>query len=318
MNSENSINTSWNFLKGFETSLHRGGHHAAFPSGIEMISMDFTTDSTSKHYFSIDQAPVIFSFQISGHTQGEVAHSIIRSKRVAGGPGKAIISYYPESLFRSKLYERQHYKFVNIYIAPCRLWKILDEELDQVPAEVCQILLNSVQQPYDLILNMPPHVRMTVHQIFNCPYRGVLKRLYLESKSMELIISLLWEAKHVPLENRKLQLRHLDRERIHFAKEILLSDMGNPPSLHELAKKTGLNEHKLNRGFKQEFGTTVYKLYQVHRIEESKDILDEGRLNIDETAYLLGFSDTTHFINHFKNYFGTTPGAYLKNSQSRQ
>ncbi len=318
MLSTHQINTSWSFLKGFEAFPPENVHHAAFSSGMEMLSMDFTADSSSEHVVSIDQSPISFSFHISGHVQGEVVHSMTRSEYVTSEPGKTGIFFTPESRFRTKLFDRQHYRVITIYIDPHCLREKLDEEMDQVPAGLHEILQNSAQLPYNQKINTTPHIRMVLDQIFNCPYHGALKKLFLECKSVELMISQLSEAAQAPVENRRPRLQPLDRERIHFAKEILLSDMGNPPSLHDLAKKSGLNENKLNRGFKQEFGTTVYKFYQMHRIKRAKEILDEGRLNIDETAHFLGFFDTTHFIKHFKNYFGTTPGIYFKNGPSGQ
>ncbi|PIE73105.1 MAG: hypothetical protein CSA19_02055, partial [Deltaproteobacteria bacterium] len=72
-------------------------------------------------------------------------------------------------------------------------------------------------------------------------------------------------------------------------------------------KKSGLNENKLNQGFRQEFGMTVYQYYQQCRIIRAQELLDEGRLNLDTTAQMLGFSDTSHFIRQFKRYFGIPP-----------
>lgn len=315
-NSPRRIKTSWPFLKGLEQTPAGKINHMSFSSGVELVCMDFISDATSEHGFAINRSPIFFSFTVSGYAGGKVSHSMTRNEEMTGEPGTAAIAYYPDSRSRSKLLEHQHYKVVNIYISPHSLYEKFDQELDQVPRSMHQILKNSVLSSYFQKINMSPHAKMVVDQIFNCPYTGSLKKLYLETKSMELIICQLAETAHAPVEINSLPLQSSERERIHFAKEILLGDMGNPPSLHTLARQTGLNEIKLNRGFKQEFGMTVYKLYQMHRIKQSKEILDEGRLNIDETAQFLGFFDTTHFIKQFKNYFGTTPGAYLKDTLS--
>ncbi len=170
-----------------------------------------------------------------------------------------------------------------------------------------------IKTPFILKRKISPMTRLTVNQIFNCPYKGALRKLYLECKSMELLVCQLGDMAQEPVHNASyFSLHSLDRERIHFAREILTRDMGQPPSLHELAKKSGLNENKLNQGFRQEFGMTVYQYYQQYRIICSQELLDEGRLDLDEIAQVLGFSDTSHFIRQFKRYFGITPGAYLK------
>jgi len=46
-------------------------------------------------------------------------------------------------------------------------------------------------------------------------------------------------------------LRLADIERIHEARDILISNMQNPPSLFNLARQVGLNDTKLKRGFRQ-------------------------------------------------------------------
>ena len=314
--SSKPANTSWSFLKTFEAPLTGATRHESFSSGIEMISLDFTAASEVEHVFSIGRSPIIFSFHISGYGQGEVSHSALSRERLRKEPGKATISYNPGAKFKSRMFDHQHYRALNLYISPHRLFEKLEEEMDQVPDGLHRILQHSAQLPFNQEISMPPQMRMIVDQIFNCPFKGAMKKLYLESKCMELVVSELLAAKQSRAQKQPMKMTPVDRERIHLAREVLLKDLTTPPSLQGLAKRAGLNENKLNRGFKQEFGMTVYKFYQMHRINRSREILDEGRLNIDETAHLLGFFDTTHFIKHFKQYFGTTPGTYLKNSRS--
>ena len=40
-----------------------------------------------------------------------------------------------------------------------------------------------------------------------------------------------------------------------------------------------------------------------------------GLLNVSEVAYAVGYSNVDHFSQSFKSRFGTTPGAYRRNSQ---
>ncbi len=156
---------------------------------------------------------------------------------------------------------------------------------------------------------------MTLDQILNCPYQGALGQMYLEGKLLELIVHQMSQLSDPEdVQRNHLRLRPDDLDRIHEAKDILISDMENPPSLLELANKAGLNDTKLKRGFRQVFGTTVFGFFRNHRINKSRELLNQGKLNLDEIAYLSGFCDTSHFIKNFSKHFGTTPGAYLKQS----
>lgn len=309
---QQNIETSWDFLKALEAFSSHGFQHLALPSGIELLLMNFKPDASVKHTFSIDQSPIIFSFHILGRGRSTISHSLTRKKSVDSEHGKSIISFNPESSCKAEILGQQHYRALSIYISPGRLYAQFNEELDQVPRYLHPVLENSDQTPFNHVVNMTPHTRMILDQIYNCPYQGVFRKLYLEGKSIELIVQQLWEVAQMPVQNYKWRLHPVDIERIHKVKDILISDLENPPMLKELAKRTGLNDTKLKMGFLQVFGTTAYEYFRTYRINKSREILDQGKLNIDETAYLLGFHDATHFIKNFKNYFGTTPGTYLK------
>lgn len=98
-----------------------------------------------------------------------------------------------------------------------------------------------------------------LQQILNCPHQGLIKRAYLESKAIELMALVLEQEVAIQQgETKKVSLKPEQIERIHYAKEILLQDLGNPPSLEELARQAGLNEFILKKGFRNCFGTTVF------------------------------------------------------------
>jgi AraC-like DNA-binding protein len=154
---------------------------------------------------------------------------------------------------------------------------------------------------------------MILDQIYNCHYQGAFYNIYLESKSMELILRLLWET----AESRepKISDRFIpdhDKACIFRARDILIKAVDTPPSLKALAQKAGINDTKLKRGFRQMFGTTVFGYLRKYRMEQAEKILSQGTMNVDETAYTLGFHDTAHFIRQFRQHYGTTPGTYLK------
>lgn len=102
-------------------------------------------------------------------------------------------------------------------------------------------------------------MQAVVQQILHCPYQGVTKRIYLQAKVFELLAlqieSLLADQK---TKHNFHQLKPEDIDRIHHARDILLSHLNNPPSLVDLARAAGINDYKLKIGFRQVFGTTVF------------------------------------------------------------
>ena len=88
--------------------------------------------------------------------------------------------------------------------------------------------------------------------------------------------------------------------------------MDDPPSLPELAKQVGLNERKLQQGFQELFGTTVFGVLHDYRMERAKQLLETERMTVGAIANAVGISHRGYFATAFKRKFGTTPRDYLK------
>lgn len=125
---------------------------------------------------------------------------------------------------------------------------------------------------------------MIVDQIYNCPYRGALRLRYLESKCMELVVRQLWETARISGAASLKPIKDRDRRQVHLARDILIQDLENPPSVKKLAKKSGMSYTGLKRGVRSVFGTTVHGYLRHHRLDRSREILASGRMNVDETA----------------------------------
>ncbi|UZJ40543.1 AraC family transcriptional regulator [Prosthecochloris sp. SCSIO W1101] len=274
--------------------------------------MDFRAHMPVNHIFSIGQAPLIFSFHMSGFGCARMTYSLTRRETVNGEPGKAIISFTPDSRCETETLLGQHYRVFNIYISPSHLYSQLGEELDIVPRAFRPALEGSGTFPYIRSSAMTVQTRVILDQIFNCPYQGRLRSMHLEYKSMELIIRQLYEAQGSEVKVRQSTLCPSDIERIREAERILTNDLKNPPTLEEMARQIGINTTKLKKGFREVFGTTAYALLREERLKRADRLLREDHMSITEIAHYLGFSDTSHFIREFSKHFGTTPGRFSR------
>ena len=97
---------------------------------------------------------------------------------------------------------------------------------------------------------------------------------------------------------------------IEKVRSYLLLHLDNPPKLTELAKLFMLNEKKLNRAFKAQYGCTIYAFVIEARMQKAKNLLLANH-NVNELAMLLGYQSVSHFIKVFKSYHGCTPGEAL-------
>ena len=161
--------------------------------------------------------------------------------------------------------------------------------------------------------DIQPLMATALQQILNCPYRGLIKRVYIESKVIELLALVLADEAAIQQgQVQQLELKPEQLERIHYAKEILLREMYNPPSLAELARQVGLNDFLLKKGFRQVFGNTVFGELQAHRLELAKQLLLEGSLSAGEISRLAGYASPNSFARAFRQKFGLTPTTYRK------
>lgn len=100
--------------------------------------------------------------------------------------------------------------------------------------------------------------------------------------------------------------------KIKMAKEIVINNMNNPPSLSDLAKEVGLNIKKLKSDFKEFYGVPVFSFLLNYKMELAKKLLQENKLNVNEISSHLGYSSSSHFIAAFKRKFGITPKQFSK------
>lgn len=146
-----------------------------------------------------------------------------------------------------------------------------------------------------------------INAIVDCKYQAELKKMFLLSKSIELLV-LQADAYNKAKQAPKFLKTEYDQERIVYAREYLISHLDMPPSLTDLARVAGINEYKLKKGFKETFGNTVFGYLAETRLELAKTDLLERKKSVTEIAFELGYSSVQHFSNAFKKKFGVSPG----------
>jgi AraC family transcriptional regulator, transcriptional activator of the genes for pyochelin and ferripyochelin receptors len=157
----------------------------------------------------------------------------------------------------------------------------------------------------------PLHLNLALHQaireVLNCRFQAPLKKLFLYSKALEILVLQAEAFEQAQLHPPRTVRTEYDQERLLFARDYLLQHLQMPPTLPELARLAGLNEFKLKRGFKEQFGQTVFGYLADFRLQEARAQLIEGRKTASELAFELGYSSLQHFSAAFKKKFGVSP-----------
>ena len=159
--------------------------------------------------------------------------------------------------------------------------------------------------------NISPSMAIVLSQMFHYNLNPSIKNLYYKGKGYELL-SLYFNRNEDPNAEQCPFLIDEDNVlKIKKAKEIIIANMSEPPSLQELSDEIGLNLKKLKMGFKQIYGDTVYGFLFDYKMDYARKLLDSGSYNVNEVGLKIGYSTGSHFISAFKKKFATTPKKYL-------
>lgn len=115
--------------------------------------------------------------------------------------------------------------------------------------------------------------------------------------------------------NNKIKFSEYDLLALHKAKEILIQNYQNPPSLTELSKLVKLNEFKIKFGFKKLFGKTPYNIVLDCKMYKAKELLERSELNVHEIAQSLGYKQSCNFTKAFINKYHLRPKDIMKSRQ---
>lgn len=155
----------------------------------------------------------------------------------------------------------------------------------------------------------------SLKDIISSPYEGVLESIFTEGKILEIIANefstLLKKDKKVS-SDKGIVLSDQDIKALYKAKEILIRDIENPPSIKELSRMVAVNEFKLKVGFKTLFKTTPYSVVRDHRMKTAKRLLESSQYNVSEVAKLVGIKNPAHFSRCFFSYHKKRPKDVLK------
>ena len=201
--------------------------------------------------------------------------------------------------------------FVTIFIWPEVLRSFASDASGELPLALKHLIRPSDSACYKRVGKTSPIMNALLQQILQCPYKGLTKRMYLESKAIELLALLIEEEADIHQDKAQANLPDLDhRDRIQYAQEILMNNLTNPPSLVELARQVGMCDYSLRQGFREVFNTTVFGYLRDRRLDRAQQLLLEPWMTVAETARVVGYDSRTSFATAFKQKYGVSPKAY--------
>jgi AraC-like DNA-binding protein len=151
-------------------------------------------------------------------------------------------------------------------------------------------------------------MRSLATSLFAKGFNGPLRILMMEGAVLQLLAAQA-SAGEKPKKSAPV-LSSRDRDRIHAARERLIADMREPPTLGTLAADVGLTEKRLNAGFRAVFGATVFETLRKERLDHARHALATENVPLKDVSHRVGYNHVTNFINAFTAQFGASPRKY--------
>lgn len=124
-----------------------------------------------------------------------------------------------------------------------------------------------------------------------------------------------FQGKTLKSQKQKLRLSYHDIGKLRKGHDIIINNLEKElPSIKDFALQLGTNEFKLKYGFKELYGTTVYRFLIQERLRKAKMLTQHSDMPLKSIAHMTGFKSIPHFSRTFKKRYGYAPSALRKKS----
>lgn len=186
---------------------------------------------------------------------------------------------------------------------------VLDRFAEDCVPELVRQGVGNGGAPIAASMPLAPALARVAEDLVRPVYRGQMAALYREAKVLEML-ALQFDA-FAAEPPRHRNLTGPEAVRIRDARDRLLADLKQTPQLHALARSVGMTPKRLNQGFRELFGTTVFEMLRDARLDAARQMVSERPdLPLKQIAWTVGYAQTTNFISAYRRRFGVPPGRY--------
>ncbi|CAM3578354.1 helix-turn-helix domain-containing protein [Flavobacterium psychrophilum] len=190
--------------------------------------------------------------------------------------------------------------------------ELIDKSLYSI---ITELSINQVQKVLDGSISLPTIIPLDFTTKDNllvsvsCSIGKLINR-------SEIILSLITPVRkdfynpmsYVSENDKQIKTRKVDAFLIQKLYDYILAHLEEPlPSLKELSREFGTNEHKLKDGFRHFFKTSIYQFYNDERLKRAYYMIEHTALPLKNISVMNGFINYPNFSKSFKKHFGCSP-----------
>lgn len=160
------------------------------------------------------------------------------------------------------------------------------------------------------VLMIQPRMLEVINMIVQCPFKGLTRYLFIESKILELLAL---QLEQLTTSARRLTFSKVDIEKFAAVRAYIENMYLEPLSINGLCKIFSLNEFKLKKGYRELYHTTVFGHINSLRMDKARQLLSQQNMSISEIADIIGYKNIGSFSAEYKRRYGYAPGKYHRN-----
>lgn len=287
-------------------------HGIMFDMGIGIINYELELkDNMEVHFVKNDVHPVknIFCYEgelvhcFAGEEDNKHGIDTYQNAIVASERKNGHILFFPKNT---------RIKFNSLEINREKFGKKFDCPLENLPKQLRDLFSDTkAQQEFYYIGHYSTSISDIIYRMHGYEGNKFLRRVFVESKGLEMFtLQLEQYIDDLNEDFKKSVFRKNEIEAVLKAATYLKDNIEKYTTVSDLAQKVGLNENKLQAGFKYLYNDTVNSFIQSYRLEEASRLLLVSDHNVNEISDLVGITSKSYFSKTFKEKFGMSPKAY--------
>ncbi|GJE25804.1 AraC family transcriptional regulator [Methylobacterium organophilum] len=210
-----------------------------------------------------------------------------------------------------------HIKGINFLIEPMALVDHYGLDPDWLPPSFKRHLFNPNSPTSAFKIALPQRSILSIEMLQKTDMTGKLKDNFFKSKVEELVCELvhaLSVARGKPNLMSSYSKDQIMKQKIEIAADIFRQEIGNPPNIEEICRRSGLNKNLLNEGFKEIFGQSPGLYSRKIALEWARDQIKLGIYEIKTIALMADIRILVRSLKRTNLFLETSPQKTFRNS----
>lgn len=204
------------------------------------------------------------------------------------------------------------HRFLTLEVSPEFLRTQCAGQLELLKPALRHFVQDGAQCPPYLEVRALTTVLLNVRQgLIEPPVPAAARMAWYRAKVLEVLTQTVF-CDDEPGELFCTRFKRKNFDRVERVRYLLERDLSNPPSLDMLAADVECSPYYLSRIFAEGAGMGIPQFLRTRRIERAAELLREGKMNVTQVAFSVGYSSLSAFNRAFVEAMGCCPGLYPK------